>query len=434
MDAQDLHIVAPLPQRGELQVQHVQAVVQVLPEAALHGLLQQVLVGGGDDAHVHRDHPAAAHPADLLLLQDPQQLHLGLPGDLADLVQKQGAAVGQFEHALPAAPGGAGEGPGLIAEQLALQQAVADGGAVDGHERAVPAVAGVVDGLGEQLLAGAGLSQDQHGGPGGGIALGDLNGAADGRGVPQNVVEGVFGHQALFMQFEADLLLAVLQLLHVLEGGHHAPALAVHQNGDPVGVAQGLVDLHDLVQLLFTALQHLRQKGVGQDRLHRLSHGICGPAAHDPLRRRIEDLDPAVFVDGQDGVMGEVQHRLVHLHLGLEALLLLGLLQLDPAQLDGVFQGGEDGPLRIFEDHVGQAQPLGPGVRPGAAHAEHGPVPQGVFDTGPAVGKVFENVIFCLDAQHLAHLQDVLPQRVVGEKCHQAGRIDPPLLQHPEIV
>ena len=108
--------------------------------------------------------------------------------------------------------------------------------------------------------------------------------------------------------------------------------------------------------------------------------------------------------------------------------------QLDPAQLDGVFQGGEDGPLRIFEDHVGQAELFGPGIRPGTAHAEHGPVPQGVFDTGPAVGKVFENVIFCLDAQHLAHLQDVLPQRIVGEKCHQAGRIDPPLLQHPEIV
>ena len=170
-----------------------------------------------------------------------------------------------------------------------------------------------MDGLGEQLLAGAGLPQNQHGGTGGGIAPGNLDGAADGWGVPQDIVEGVLGHQALFVQLEADLLFAVLQLLHVLKGGHYAPALAVHQDRDPVGVAQGLVDLHDLVQLLLAALQHIRQKGIGQDRLHRLSHGIRGPAAHDPLCRRIEDLNPAVFINGQDGVMREVQYCLIHL-------------------------------------------------------------------------------------------------------------------------
>jgi hypothetical protein len=49
-------------------------------------------------------------------------------------------------------------------EQLALHQIAWDRAAVDRHERAVGAVAGVVDGLGEQFLAGAAFAEDQGGG------------------------------------------------------------------------------------------------------------------------------------------------------------------------------------------------------------------------------------------------------------------------------
>src|ERR1041384_8096757 len=44
---------AALAQRGEVDVQHVQAVVQVAPELAGEHLLAQVLVGGGQHPHVH---------------------------------------------------------------------------------------------------------------------------------------------------------------------------------------------------------------------------------------------------------------------------------------------------------------------------------------------------------------------------------------------
>src|SRR5690606_11057478 len=43
-------------------------------------------------------------------------------------------------------------------------QRVGEGGAVDGDERARAARAAVVDGAGQQLLAGAGLAGDEHGG------------------------------------------------------------------------------------------------------------------------------------------------------------------------------------------------------------------------------------------------------------------------------
>ena len=67
------------------------------------------------------DRRAAADALELALLEDAEELGLGLQGQLADLVQEEGAAVGQLEAADP--PGeGAGEGAFLVAEQLALDQ------------------------------------------------------------------------------------------------------------------------------------------------------------------------------------------------------------------------------------------------------------------------------------------------------------------------
>ena len=69
---------------------------------------------------------------------------------------------------------GAGEGAALVAEQLALDQALGQGAAMDPDERAGGAVRVAVQGGGDQLLAGAGLADDQ----GRGVGCG---GAADRR-------------------------------------------------------------------------------------------------------------------------------------------------------------------------------------------------------------------------------------------------------------
>ncbi len=74
------------------------------------------------------DRRSAADALDLVLLEDAEQLGLGFQGELADLVQEQGAPVGQLEAA--DAPGdGAGEGPFLVAEEFALDEARGEGGA-----------------------------------------------------------------------------------------------------------------------------------------------------------------------------------------------------------------------------------------------------------------------------------------------------------------
>ena len=107
-----------------------------------------------DDAHVDRDRLASADSLDGSLLQHAEQLGLRARRQVANLVEKQRAAVGLLEAA--DAPGvGAGERAALVAEELALEQRLGDRGAVDRDERLVGALAVLVEGAGDQLLAGA---------------------------------------------------------------------------------------------------------------------------------------------------------------------------------------------------------------------------------------------------------------------------------------
>ena len=107
------------------------------------------------------DRLVAADALEALVLQDAQ--HLGLQGrrHVADLVEKERAAVALLELA-DAAAVGPGEGALLVAEQFALQQRLRDGGAVDGQERLVGPLAVVIEGAGHQFLARAAFAQDQH--------------------------------------------------------------------------------------------------------------------------------------------------------------------------------------------------------------------------------------------------------------------------------
>ena len=82
-------VVAPLAQRRDDERDDVEAEEQVLAEASGADLLGQVLVGGGDDAHVHRHALRPAHRLDALLLEHAQHLGLGLEGHVADLVEEQ---------------------------------------------------------------------------------------------------------------------------------------------------------------------------------------------------------------------------------------------------------------------------------------------------------------------------------------------------------
>ena len=111
----------PVPQRRQVDAEHVEAVVEVLTKRPGGDGGVEVLVSHGDDSDVHFDGAGAAEALELTLLEHAQQLDLGRRAELADLVQEEGAAVGQLEAALLARPG-VGEGAGFVAEQLGLDE------------------------------------------------------------------------------------------------------------------------------------------------------------------------------------------------------------------------------------------------------------------------------------------------------------------------
>ena len=71
--------------------------------------------------------------------------------------------------------------PRRVAEQLAFDQGVGDGGAVDRHEGRLGAVGQLVDAPRHQLLAGAGFAADQHARGDGGDAVDGVENALHGR-------------------------------------------------------------------------------------------------------------------------------------------------------------------------------------------------------------------------------------------------------------
>src|SRR3546814_16194955 len=54
-------------------------------------------VGGRHHPHIEFDRARGAQPFEFAVLQHPQQFGLLFGGDVGDLVEKQGAAIGEFE-------------------------------------------------------------------------------------------------------------------------------------------------------------------------------------------------------------------------------------------------------------------------------------------------------------------------------------------------
>jgi hypothetical protein len=85
-------------------------------------------------------------------------------GELADFVEKEGAAVGRFKQAFLHCLG-IGEGTLFMAEEFGFHQSLGDGRAVDGDERPILTGTLIVNRLGNQILAGAAfaLNEDRSG-------------------------------------------------------------------------------------------------------------------------------------------------------------------------------------------------------------------------------------------------------------------------------
>jgi hypothetical protein len=118
-----------------------------------------------------------AHPLDDPLLEQTEEQDLSALGQLADFVEEDRALMGEFESAYPTTCG-AGECPGLMAEEFARDHPGGQGGAADGHKRLIPAGTQLVNSSSHQLLSSASLTEDQDGAVGGSRLV---NGPSDGR-------------------------------------------------------------------------------------------------------------------------------------------------------------------------------------------------------------------------------------------------------------
>src|SRR5690606_18578040 len=162
MPCKNGYVLRAVAQEGRVQLQHVQAVVQVFPEIpAFHGLFQ-INVGCGEHPHINVDRLYRADPFDLAFLQEAKKIGLQLQWQIADFVQKQGAAVGLL-NAADFALVGAGECASLMAEHFRLDQVVCDRSAIDRNEGGGIAARPPVQGTSDEFLACAAASTNQNG-------------------------------------------------------------------------------------------------------------------------------------------------------------------------------------------------------------------------------------------------------------------------------
>ncbi len=182
-----------------------------------------------------------AEALELALLQDAQQLRLQFERDLANLIEEDGALVGELEAA-DALRDGAGEGAALVPEKFAFEQTGGNRRAVELDERARVARAEIVEGAGDQLLARAGLAVDDDGGIGGSDRLHFAQDAAQGFALADDLFE---------IPFAADFVLEIQLLARQL----------VLEIGD-LAEGHGIFDGHSY---LAGDLSQERQIGWGED-------------------------------------------------------------------------------------------------------------------------------------------------------------------------
>ncbi len=100
MLGQDGDVVGAVAERRQVDREHAQAKEKVVPKLAGRHELGQRPVGCGDHPDIGRPGLRVADRRDLPVLDGAEELDLERGRNIADLVQKDRAAVGQFEQAL----------------------------------------------------------------------------------------------------------------------------------------------------------------------------------------------------------------------------------------------------------------------------------------------------------------------------------------------
>jgi len=189
MIGEKLDIPRALAERGDLNGKHIEAVVEILAKVAFLNCLEKVAVRSGDDAHIDFDGFISSDAFEFPLLENAEELGLEGKGDLTDLVEENGAAIGQFESAIPLV-GRAGEGAFFVAEEFAFDERLGDGGAVDLDERLVGTLAVKENLVGNKLFTRSIFTTDHDRGIGPADTMDEIFQAGDGGAVSNDFAAG----------------------------------------------------------------------------------------------------------------------------------------------------------------------------------------------------------------------------------------------------
>src|SRR5215472_5151986 len=124
---QQRDILAPLPQGRNLDRENVEPVKEILTKLLLPNHGSEIAMRRRNQPHVYLDRLRASEALELLLLDCPQQFRLEFQADIANLIQKERAAIGQFESAFSLNQSSS-ERPLLMAEQFAFEESRGNGG------------------------------------------------------------------------------------------------------------------------------------------------------------------------------------------------------------------------------------------------------------------------------------------------------------------
>ena len=148
-------------QRGHRHLHNGKAVVQVFAKSTCRDLGFQITVRSRNDGRLEVDIDAATDALEASILECAQQLGLHGCRQFTDLIQKDHAVGGQLKQTTMLRLR-IGERASLMTKERALQQRLGDRRAIHLHIRPLRALSRVVNGAGDQVLAGTRLPMQQH--------------------------------------------------------------------------------------------------------------------------------------------------------------------------------------------------------------------------------------------------------------------------------
>ena len=150
-----------MSQGGEFELDHGQALIEILPDRTSADGLSKVLVGRRDDPRRASNSGVVPQPLEDAFLKKSEQLRLHGRGNRLDFIQQNRTCTGGAQSAFPIAVGTRGSPP-HVSEQLGLDQRLGQCCTADLNKGPICAGTVLVDELGESGLPGSGLSCQQQ--------------------------------------------------------------------------------------------------------------------------------------------------------------------------------------------------------------------------------------------------------------------------------